>query len=272
MRSCGASFACGSRISLGARFSLVAGVAFRALDTLFTFGASGARFSCGSRVAFFAFLAFGALGADGAGSAVLPRRAACGSGEYLPRRSTCRQFPTTGTAALRRLVYGRYKGVLIRGGQLVHIADFRKELLVLCQGYIWQFALRSPEGQHVKLHRASRYAAVALYAGELQLPAPRSEVYALRCGNFAVRQLCGYGFISTDKIGSDSTACPVRIKRKFSGHIVYTVRHHNGRAQHEPLPAYNACKHGIPPTVCILLRMCRIPYSPLPGRPPSARV
>ena len=252
MRSCGASFARGSRIPLGARFSLVSGVAFRALDTLFTFGASGARFSCGSRVAFFAFLAFGALGADGAGSAVLPRRAACGSSEYLPWRSARRQSPATGTAALRRLVYGRYKGVLICGGQFVHIADFRKELLVLCQGYIRQFALRSPEGQHVKLHRASRYAAVALYAGELQLPAPRSKVYALRRGNFAVRQLCGYGFISTDKIGSDSTACPVRVKRKFGGQVVYTVRHHNGRAQHEPLPAYNACKHGIPPTVCIL--------------------
>ena len=132
MRSCGASFARGSRIPLGARFSFVSGVAFRPLDTLFTFGASGARFSRGSCVAFIAFLAFGALGADGAGSAVLPRRAACGSSEYLPRRSARRQSPFTGTAAaLRCLVYGRYKGILVRGGQLVHVADFRKELFVL---------------------------------------------------------------------------------------------------------------------------------------------
>ena len=253
MRSCGASFTRGSRIPLWARVSLVSGVAFRALDTLLTLGASGARFSCGSRVAFIALLTFGALGAGGAWSAVLPRRAACGSGEYLPWRSARRQSPATGTAAaLRCLVYGRYKGILVRGGQLVHVADFCKELFVLRQGYIRQFAIRSAEGQHVKLHRASRYAAVALYAGELQLPAPRSKVHALRRGDFAVRQLRGYGFISAYKIGRNCTACPVRVKCKFRGQIVYAVRHHNGCAQHKPLPAYNACKHGIPPTVCIL--------------------
>ena len=166
MRSCGASFARGSRIALGARVSLVSGVAFRPLDTLFTFGASGARFSCGSRVAFIAFLAFGALGAGGAGSAVLPRRAACGSSEYLPWRSARRQSPSTGTAAaLRCLVYGRYKGILVRGGQFVHVADFCKELFVLRQGYIRQFAIRSAEWQYVKPYRARRHAAVGLYAG-----------------------------------------------------------------------------------------------------------
>ena len=163
MRSCGASFARGSRIPLWARSPLVSGVAFRALDTLFAFGASGARFSCGSRVAFIAFLAFGALGA---GSAVLPRRAACGPSEYLPRRSARRQSPAAGTAAaLRRLVYGRYKGILVRGGQLVHVADFCKELFVLRQGYIRQFAIRSAEWQYVKPYRARRHAAVGLYAG-----------------------------------------------------------------------------------------------------------
>ena len=166
MRSCGASFARGSRIPLWARFSLVSGVAFRPLDTLFTFGASGARCSRGSCVAFIAFLAFGALGADGAGSAVLPRRAACGSSEYLPRRSARRQSPAAGSAAaLRRLVYGRYKGILVRGGQFVHVADFCKELFVLRQGYIRQFAIRSAERQYVKPYRARRHAAVSLYAG-----------------------------------------------------------------------------------------------------------
>ena len=166
MRSCGASFACGSRIALGTRVSLVSGVAFGASGALLTFGASGARFSCGSCVAFIAFLAFGALGADGAWSAVLPRRAVCGSSEYLPWRSARRQSPATGTAAtLRRLVYGRYKGILVRGGQIVHVADFCKELFVLRQGYIRQFAIRSAERQYVKPYRARRHAAVSLYAG-----------------------------------------------------------------------------------------------------------